>query len=31
MNNMIFVDLKYKKTLITNYNDNEYFFFTIEI
>ncbi len=27
MNNMTFVDLKYKKTLITNYNNNEYFLY----
>ena len=27
MNNMTFADLKFKKTLITNYNDNEYFLY----
>ena len=27
MNSMIFADLKFKKTLITNYNDNEYFLY----
>ncbi len=27
MNNMTFVNLKYKKTLIINYNNNEYFLY----
>ena len=27
INNMTFVDLKYKKTLITNYNNNKYFLY----
>ena len=27
MNNMISADLKFKKTLVTNYNDNEYFLY----
>ena len=27
MNNMTSADLKFKKTLVTNYNDNEYFLY----
>ncbi len=27
MNNITFVDLKFKKTFIINYNDNEYFLY----
>ena len=27
MNNITFANLKFKKTLVTNYNNNEYFFY----